>query len=101
MRESLVSRLAIKGMAKHVAGLDLGGGGGIRGYPLVNEVRNIILVKILASFKGARYSYRSVVLRNSLSLSARWPQIDIIKGMNIIITNLTAFAFAAVAPSWW
>ena len=100
MRESLVSRLA---MVKHVAGLDLGGGGGggIRGYPLVNEVRNIILVKILASFKGARYSYRSVVLRNSLSLSAWWPQIDIIKGMNIIITNLTDFAFTAVAPSWW
>ena len=28
-------------------------------------------------FKGARYSYRSVVLRNVLSLSARRPQIDL------------------------
>ena len=28
-------------------------------------------------FKDARYSYRSVVLRNVLSLSARRPQIDL------------------------
>ena len=28
-------------------------------------------------FKGARYSYRSVVLRNVLFLSARRPQIDL------------------------
>ena len=71
MRESLVSRLA-KGYGETCGrvGSGGGGGGGSEATPLqVNEVRNIILVKILGSFKGARYRYRSVVLRNALSLS--------------------------------
>ena len=55
-------------------------GGGSYPTPAVRLLATLPYLIPYCDFKGARYSYRSVVLRIVLSLSARRPQIDLRPG---------------------